>query len=176
MKLAILARDGVIYRIRTGVPISAEGLEPLPGSLEAIARLNHADYRVALISNEPGLASGTLDLDNLNDLHNSLQRQLTRVGGHIDGIFFCPHAPDAQCECRLPKPGLLHQVMERFDVLANDCRLIAHDPVEIDAARRCRIPVLHVDDAVDETQSHHQAHMYSSLTEAVETILHEDSA
>ena len=112
----ILDRDGVINEDSDEFIKSPQEFIPLAGSLEAIARLNAAGYRVAIATNQSGVARGLLDLETLEAIHSKLTRLLTAVGGHVDGIFYCPHAPDAGCDCRKPKPGLLEQIAEKFKI------------------------------------------------------------
>lgn len=144
MRLAILGRDGVINSAAQLPVCTPDQFHPLNGSLEAIARLNQANCRVAVASNQPGLASGQLCLDDLNAIHANLHQQLTRVGGHIDGIFFCGHAPNSNCGCHKPAPGLLLQILERFDVHPGECVLIGDHPRDDAAAHACGIPSIRI--------------------------------
>jgi D-glycero-D-manno-heptose 1,7-bisphosphate phosphatase len=115
-KLVILDRDGTINRASEEFIKSAEEWEPLPGALEAIGRLNHAGYQVVVATNQSGLGRGLFDMAALNSVHSRMVRTLTAVGGRIDGIFYCPHAPDDECGCRKPAAGLLTQIAERWGV------------------------------------------------------------
>ena len=112
--LVILDRDGVINEDSDAYIKSPDEWIPIRGSLEAIARLNQAGIRVAVATNQSGIGRGMFSLDTLNAMHAKLQSSLARVGGHVDGVFFCPHAPGDSCECRKPRPGLLHAIAERF--------------------------------------------------------------
>lgn len=103
---------------------SLDAWEPIPGSLEAIARLCQAGYRVAIASNQPGVAQGKLDLDVLNAIHHKLHDLLDRLGGHVVAVAFCPHAPDEGCDCRKPAVGMYHQLAERFGVALNTLTII----------------------------------------------------
>lgn len=114
MRLIILDRDGVINRDSEDYIKSPEEWIPIPGSLQAIADLNQSGYRVVIATNQSGLARGLFDIDALNAIHRKMQNELGKIGGHIDGIFFCPHGPKARCTCRKPKPGLLLQASHRF--------------------------------------------------------------
>jgi len=116
MKLIILDRDGVINEDSDAYIKSPEEFVPLPGSLEAIARLNQAGYRVAVATNQSGVARGLFDLDTLGRIHAKLGQGLAAVGGHIDAIAFCPHGPDDGCDCRKPKPGLLNELADRLGI------------------------------------------------------------
>jgi len=116
MKLIILDRDGVINEDSDSYIKSAEEWIAIPGSLEAIARLNHSGYRVVVASNQSGIGRGLFTVDDLNKMHTKMQRELGRVGGQIEGVFFCPHNPNEGCRCRKPLPGLFEQIARRLDV------------------------------------------------------------
>ncbi len=116
MKLVILDRDGTINRTSDEFVKSPEEWLPLPGSLEAISRLNHAGFHVVLATNQSGLGRGLFDMAALNAVHSHMVKTLAAAGGRIDAIFYCPHAPDEGCACRKPAPGLLHQVQERYGI------------------------------------------------------------
>lgn len=116
MKLVILGRDGTINRFRDDHVKSPEELEPLPGALEAVARLNHAGWHTVMATNQPGIGRGLLDMASLNAVHLRLNQLLAEKGGRLDAAFFCPHAPEDNCSCRKPLPGLIEQIGERFGV------------------------------------------------------------
>lgn len=116
MKLIILDRDGVINVDSDQFIKSPEEWKPIPGSLEAIARLNQWGWRVVVASNQSGVGRGLFGLDTLNAINDKMVKSLAQVGGRLDAIFFCPHPADSTCECRKPKPGMLLQIAERFNV------------------------------------------------------------
>jgi D-glycero-D-manno-heptose 1,7-bisphosphate phosphatase len=115
-KLVILDRDGTINVDRDDYIKSPEEWVPLPGALEAIARLNHAGVQVAVATNQSGLGRGLFDMAALNAMHARMNKMLADVGGRIDAVFFCPHSPEEACRCRKPASGLLEQIAERFGV------------------------------------------------------------
>jgi D-glycero-D-manno-heptose 1,7-bisphosphate phosphatase len=116
MKLVILDRDGVINVDSDKFIKNPAEWKPIEGSLEAIARLNHMGYRVVIASNQSGIGRGLFDMGALNAINDKMYRALSHVGGRIDALFFCPHAADANCECRKPKPGMLVDIAQRFNV------------------------------------------------------------
>ncbi|MDD2546546.1 MAG: HAD-IIIA family hydrolase [Burkholderiaceae bacterium] len=124
MKLVILDRDGTLNPLGDDFITCADEWEPLPGALEAVARLNHAGWHVVVVSNQPGLGRGLFDVVALNALHAKLYRQLAAVGGRVDAVFFCPHTPDEHCHCRAPAPGLLEQIVERYGVDPRDVQVV----------------------------------------------------
>lgn len=113
-KLVILDRDGVINQDSVNYIKSPEEWIPIPKSLEAIARLNHAGFKVVIATNQSGISRGYFALEQLNAIHQKMRQTLDRLGGQIDGIFFCPHADADNCNCRKPMPGLLLEIGERL--------------------------------------------------------------
>ena len=113
-KLVILGRDGTLNQYRDDHVKSPDELRPLPGALEAVARLNHHGWHTVLATNQPGIGRGLLDMAALNSVHLRLNELLLAQGGRLDAAFFCPHTPDEGCNCRKPLPGLIEQIGERF--------------------------------------------------------------
>jgi D-glycero-D-manno-heptose 1,7-bisphosphate phosphatase len=116
MKLIILDRDGVINHDSPDFIKSPAEWIPIPGSLEAIARLNQAGYRVVIASNQSGIARELFDVTILNAIHQKLHASAQTVGAAIDAIFFCPHAAVDNCDCRKPKSGMFEEIAKRFKV------------------------------------------------------------
>jgi D-glycero-D-manno-heptose 1,7-bisphosphate phosphatase len=134
MPLVILDRDGVINEDSDDYIKSPAEWVPIPGSLEAIARLNHAGYRVVVATNQSGVARGLFGMAELNAIHQKLHAALGRLGGQLDGIYFCPHAPDDDCACRKPRPGLLREVASRHGVDLLGIPAIGDNVRDIEAA------------------------------------------
>ena len=116
MKLLILDRDGTLNRSRDDKVASPDEWDPLPGALEAVARLNHGGWRVVLATNQSGIGRGLFDMASLNAIHAKMHRHLAAVGARVEAVFICPHAPEDGCDCRKPAPGLFRQIGERFGV------------------------------------------------------------
>lgn len=116
VKLIILDRDGTINEDSAEFVKSPAEWRPLPGALEAIARLNHAGWHVVVASNQSGLGRGLFDVATLNTMHAKMHTMLAAVGGRIDAIFYCPHGPEESCRCRKPASGLFEQIGERYGV------------------------------------------------------------
>lgn len=116
MKLIILDRDGVINHDSDAFIKSPDEWVPIKGSLEAIARLNQAGYRVVVATNQSGIARGLFDMQTLMAIHQKMHEAAQLVGAEIDAIFFCPHAADDNCDCRKPKPGMFQDIGKRFEI------------------------------------------------------------
>jgi D-glycero-D-manno-heptose 1,7-bisphosphate phosphatase len=114
-KLIVLDRDGVINYDSEHFIKSPDEWRPVPGSVEAIARLNHAGYRVVVATNQSGIGRGLFDMGMLNTIHEKMHKALNHAGARVDAIFFCPHTADSKCECRKPKAGMLIEIGKRFN-------------------------------------------------------------
>ena len=116
MKLVVLDRDGVINLDRDDFVKNSLEWVPIARSLDAIANLTQDGWEVVVATNQSGLARGLFDMHALNAMHEKMHHLVWKAGGHIDAVFFCPHKPDAQCNCRKPKPGMLLDVADRYSV------------------------------------------------------------
>src|SRR5258706_6281977 len=134
VKLIILDRDGVINRDSEQFIKSPDEWRPIPGSLEAIARLNQDGYRVVVATNQSGIGRGLLDMAALNAIHDKMHKALGHAGGRIDAVFYCPHAQDANCNCRKPKAGLLQDIAHRFNTELTDVPCIGDSLRDLQAA------------------------------------------
>jgi D-glycero-D-manno-heptose 1,7-bisphosphate phosphatase len=134
MKLVILDRDGVINYESAHFIKNPDEWKPIPGSLEAIARLNQSGYRVVVATNQSGIGRGLFDMTALNAIHDKMYKALTLHGGRIDAIFFCPHTQELNCACRKPKPGMLQEIAQRFNANLADVPCIGDGLRDLQAA------------------------------------------
>ena len=134
MKLVILDRDGTINHDSDRYIKSLDEWRPIKGSLEAIARLTHAGYRIVVATNQSGIARGLFTTRTLFEIHDHLQRAASQAGGRIDAFFFCPHAADSACQCRKPRPGMLLEVASRFNVALKDVHMVGDGLRDVQAA------------------------------------------
>ena len=142
-KMIILDRDGVINHVAEDDIISVDDWDPISGSIEAISRLKKAGYLVTIASNQSGIARGLYDETTLQAMHAKLNKLLEARGVAIDGIFICPHGPEANCICRKPKPGLLFQIARKFSIDLSKTPLVGDNISDIQAAKMANArPVL----------------------------------
>ena len=134
MKVVILDRDGVINEDSKDFVKSVSEWKPIPGSLEAIARLCHAGYRVCVASNQSGIGRGLFDYDALFAIHDKLQRGLADLGGRVEAIAYAPEHPDHATEMRKPNPGMLLDLGRRLGVQLNRVHAVGDSMRDIDAA------------------------------------------
>ncbi len=136
MKLIILDRDGVINHDSDQFIKSPDEWKPIPGSLEAIARLNQAGYRVVVATNQSGIGRGLFDMPTLNAIHDKMHKSLAQVGGRIDAIFFCPHTSESNCACRKPKSGMIEEIAVRYGVSLKGVPAVGDSLRDLEAAAR----------------------------------------
>jgi len=134
MKLIILDRDGVINHDRNDYVKSADEWLPIHGSIEAIAKLHAAGFTVVVATNQSGLARGKFDLDDLEAMHEKLTNLVEEQGAELGAIFYCPHAPDDNCKCRKPMPGLLDAIEAEFNTSVESCFFVGDSLRDLQAA------------------------------------------
>jgi D-glycero-D-manno-heptose 1,7-bisphosphate phosphatase len=115
-KLVILGRDGILNQYREDHVKSPEEWVAVPGALEAVARLNHAGWHAVVATNQAGIGRGMIDMASINAVHAHLNQRLLAQGGRVDAVFFCPHTPEAGCDCRKPLPGMMRDIGRRYGV------------------------------------------------------------
>ncbi len=135
MKLVILDRDGVINHDSDDYIKSPEEWVPIPGSLEAIARLHREGYKVIVATNQSGVGRGLFDMETLGRIHARMLDAVRARGGEIDAIFFCPHTPEDNCGCRKPQPGLFQEIAERLKVNLTGMYAVGDTERDMAAAR-----------------------------------------
>lgn len=133
-RLVILDRDGTINRDSANFVRSVSQWQPLPGSIDAIARLTSGGYTVVVATNQSGIGRGFLTVTDLHQMHQRLVDEVKEQGGEIAGLFYCPHLPGDQCECRKPAPGLLLKIAERFDCELQAVPVIGDSRRDMEAA------------------------------------------
>lgn len=176
MSFIILDRDGVInYDSEDYIKSPAEW-HPIPGSLDAIAQLNRANFKVFVATNQSGIARGYYDLRTLDLIHEKFKRELAAVGGHVEEIFHCPHHPKDRCDCRKPQPGLIHKIKNKYAVDLSKTYFIGDSHVDMLAATSagCK-PLLVLTGNGQFVRSHHPelTHIpnFRDLADAVNYVL-----
>ena len=134
MKLIILDRDGVINEDSDAYIKTPDEWTPIPGSLDAIARLTHASYRRVIATNQSGVGRGLFDLETLNLIHKKMHRMVQDAGGAIEAVFFCPDVDEAN-PYRKPNPGMLLEISRRLQCNLQGVPTIGDSVRDIRAAR-----------------------------------------
>lgn len=180
MKLVILDRDGVINEESDEYIKNPGEWIPIEGSIEAISRLCQADYRVVVVTNQSGIARGLLTLEDLHAIHETMQQAVATNGGRIDAIFICPHKPDDDCDCRKPRPGMLHSVMERLDIQLAGVPLVGDSLRDVQSAMVVgATPVLvktgHGERTLDQNRHLENVQVFDNLASFVDDLLDESA-
>lgn len=139
-KLVILGRDGILNRFREDHVKEPAEWEPIPGALEAVAKLNHAGWHVVVATNQAGIGRGMIDMAAVNAVHLQMMKLLAAKGGRLDAVFFCPHTPEDNCECRKPLPGMMHDIAERYGATLAQVPMVGDTLRDLQAARAAGCP------------------------------------
>lgn len=174
-RLVILDRDGTLNFDSDNYIRSVEEVIPLPGAFAAIARLSRAGYRVAIATNQSGLARGYFTRETLDAMHAKLRNLTEAAGGRIDAIEACPHGPDDKCDCRKPEPGLVLRLLDQFAAAPEDCWMIGDSLRDLEAARRAGVRPLLVLTGKLRSADGADAPAFASLNQAVDYILQSDA-
>lgn len=134
MKLIILDQTGVINQSSDAFIKTPDEWIPIPGSLDAIARLTHSGYRVVIATNQSGIGRGLLDMATYNAINDKMYKAVNQAGGRIDAIFFCPHTSADKCSCRKPATGLLDEIMQRYGINLKNAPVVGDSLKDLQAA------------------------------------------
>ena len=180
-KIIILDRDGVINHDSDDFIKSVDEWQPIEGSIEAIAKLTQAGYRIFVLTNQSGITRGLFSLETLGHIHAKMRHLVSAANGSIDGIYFCPHGPDDQCDCRKPLPGLYNQLAAEHKVSFNGAFSIGDSIRDFEAAKAAgATPVLVLTGkgqkskhliTRDNTHIFHNISTYASLAGFVEQLI-----
>lgn len=138
MKTVFLDRDGVINRNtpNLGYVQKWSDFSFIPNARSAIQKLTQSGYRIFVITNQSGIGRGLYSEDTLRDIHCRMLAEITEAGGKIDAVYYCPHHPDAGCECRKPKPGMLKRAAQEHNIDLSSAYFIGDFTTDIQAGRR----------------------------------------
>jgi len=174
MKLIILDRDGVINVDSRDYIKSLNDWRPIPGSLEAIAELKKAGYTIAVATNQSGVGRGYYSVEALEAIHTHMQSLLAVLGGHIDLIVYCPHLPDAACDCRKPKPGLLLQIAQKYNLTTEELKkipFVGDNLTDVEAARAAGVRPILVKTGYRTVNAPKDVETFANLSDAVHFLL-----
>ena len=181
LRLVILGRDGILNIYREDHVKSPDEWEPIPNALEAVARLNHAGWHTVVATNQSGIGRGMIDMASVNTVHQRMMQRLAEAGGRLDAVFFCPHTPEDDCDCRKPKPGLMKQIAQRYGIELRTVPMVADTLRDLQAAhaagcephlvRTGRAAALTDKQVVEIVQQVPMTEVHDSLGEFVDVLL-----
>ncbi len=134
-KLVILGRDGILNVYREGHVTAPQEWHPIPGALDAVARINQAGWHTVVATNQSGIGRGMIDMSAVNAVHAHMHKQMQTHGARIDAVFFCPHTPEEGCDCRKPKPGLMLEIGRRYGLDLASVPMVADTARDLLAAQ-----------------------------------------
>jgi len=178
-KLVILDRDGVVNIDSDQFIKHPDEWKPIPGSLEAIAQLNQSGYRVVIATNQSGVGRGLFDMVTLNAIHEKMMDSLSRVGGRVEAIFFCPHAANIGCDCRKPAIGMFVEISQRYSIPLSQVPCIGDSLRDLQAAETAGAqPILVLTGKGEKTLATggltKGTRIFDNLAEAVRAIITEE--
>ncbi len=138
MKTIFLDRDGVINRNPPNKGYVRKWAEFtfIPNARKAIRELTESGYRIIVVTNQAGIGRGLYSEQSLTDIHSRMIAEISKTGGTIDAVYYCPHHPEAGCECRKPKPGMLIRAAREHNIELSNAYLIGDVPTDIEAGQR----------------------------------------
>lgn len=138
MNAILLDRDGVIIRKAPEGEYIADWLdvEFLPGALDAIQLFHHSGYKVVVVTNQRGVATGKIDIKKMHEIHANIEAAVVQNSGLISAIYYCPHDYSDQCGCRKPKPGMLLRAAVDHNLILSNCWMIGDSATDIAAGKK----------------------------------------
>lgn len=180
MKLIVLDRDGVINHDSDDYIKTVDEWIPIDGSLQAMAKLYNAGYRIVIATNQSGVARGYYDVETLHAMHQKMEQLLAQYGGKIEAVYYCPHGPEGNCKCRKPKDGMFQEIATRYQLGMTKVPAIGDSLRDIQAARKAgATPILVLTGKGERTLAEASKKdlkgvaVYQNLAEAVDAILAE---
>lgn len=177
LKLIILDRDGVINQDSVNYIRSPDDWIPVNGSLEAIAKLTAAGYKIAVITNQSGIARGFYSHQDLQAIHAKMHTLCQAAGGKIDAVYYCPHHPDDHCNCRKPKLGMLEMIANDFACSLVGVPFIGDRDTDIQAARAVNAKPILIKSSmtiIADDMDLSDVAIFSNLAQAVNYLLADD--
>ena len=174
-RFVFLDRDGVINaKLENDYVKSPDQLDFIEGSLDAVARLNRAGYRVVVVSNQSGISRGLYTISDLDRVTERVVESVQSAGGQIDAFYYCPHRDEDRCTCRKPKPGLLVRASQELAVCPASTYMIGDSDIDIMAARSAGFKAILIASGPPQSAIE-PTHVVASLAEAVDVIIKEDT-
>lgn len=181
MRVVFLDRDGVINENRSDHVKSWDEFVFIPGALEAIRRLRQAGWCIIVITNQAIINRGIVARATVNDINRRMVKAIVQNGGWVHGVFYCPHRPDENCDCRKPAPGLLLQAAGRLQLPLDKCYLVGDALTDIQAgsAVGCQCALVRTGRGREQLDSADLAayppfHITADITTATNWLIHRE--
>lgn len=171
-------RDGVINVNRDDYVKTWDEFEFLPGALDGLRALAALPVLVIVITNQSAINRGLTTRASVDDIHARMLLSINERGGRVDGLFFCPHRPDENCDCRKPKPGLFLRAAEKFNLDLSRSFFIGDNETDVLAALGARATPLLVKTGFGEEHQHrlkradiHDVRLFDDLSAAANWLM-----
>lgn len=146
MKLILLDRDGVINKELGTYVTNPDDFELLPHVIPNLIKIKNAGIKVAVITNQGGIAKGLYTPQTLAKIHDKLKNSLAEHGLLVDEIYYCPHHPDfGKCLCRKPASIMVEKALAKFGIDAKDAHMIGDTQRDVDAANAAGVKATKVE-------------------------------
>ena len=178
-KYIILDRDGVINIDSSSYIKSADEWNLIPESLNAIKKLTEHEYQIIIISNQSGLGRGIISYNNFIEINLKMLSQISRIGGSILAVLYCPSLPTSECMNRKPETGMFSEIAGRLNISLDKCFSIGDSPRDIDAslASKCKPLGLRTGNGKNiENNSKYNIPMFNDLNDAVNYVIEQDAS
>jgi D-glycero-D-manno-heptose 1,7-bisphosphate phosphatase len=177
-KAIFMDRDGTVSE-EVGYMYHAGLYKPFQWTGPAVRKINESGYKAILITNQAGVERGYFPESTVHEVHDILNAELGRWSAHLDGIYFCPHRPETECDCRKPKPGMILRASRELNIELGDSYMIGDRYVDVEAAHAAGVKsvLLRSGDGLIEFErfgksSSKQPHFIAdNLLHAVESVL-----
>lgn len=151
-KAIFLDRDGVINR-NFGYVHKIEDFEFLPGVLEALKDLAETDYKILVITNQSGIGRGYYEEKQMHSLNDYMVEKIEKAGGRIDKIYFCPHRPDEECDCRKPNTAMIEKAEKDFELNLKECFLVGDKETDVETGLKKGLKTVKIGDDAEQTKA-----------------------
>jgi histidinol-phosphate phosphatase family protein len=149
-----------------------EDFELFPNTAKAVRLLNEHGFKVIVITNQSGIARGYFTEKTLAEIHEKMKRELAKEGARVDAIYYCPHHPDDNCDCRKPKPKLILQAAKDFDIDLERSFVMGDLQMDIDLGKAACCPAILIrDGAVADSTSAEAGLIAPNLLEATRVVI-----
>ena len=178
-KYIILDRDGVINIDSSSYIKSADEWNSIPESLNAIKKLTEHEYHIIIISNQSGLGRGIISYNNFIEINLKMLSQISRIGGSILAVLYCPSLPTSECMNRKPETGMFSEIAGRLNISLDKCFSIGDSPRDIDASlsSKCKPLGLRTGNGKNiENNSKYNIPMFNDLNDAVNYVIKQDAS
>ena len=170
-----LDRDGVLLENRPDYVRSWDDVEIFPGALEALAKASRSSHKFVIVTNQSAVGRGLIEVEEAEAINRQLVIEVHKAGGRIDAVCMCVHAPEQECDCRKPKPGLLLQAAGLLGIDLENSTMIGDAITDVEAGEAAgvgQVAMVRTGRGEEELKVNGQvSHVYEDLAEALAALV-----